>query len=108
MHTQLQLHSPSSCSTSAAPGAHLEGLVHLQQSPRQLEDVVADRALLGGVLDADGALGHALDQDVAHLVHLQLEALFVRKKKETKKGDLVRKFLVCTIYRYICRILIFK
>lgn len=54
---------------------HLERFVHLEQAAGQFDDVVADRALLRDVVDSDGALGQALDQDVAHVIHFQFETL---------------------------------
>ena len=53
----------------------LERLLELEGAVGQLEDVVGHGVLLEGVLDEDGVLGEALDQDVARLVHLDLAAL---------------------------------
>jgi len=57
------------------PPNYLEWLVHVQHAAGQFENVVADRALLVRVLHPHRTLAQALDQDVAHVVHLQLEAL---------------------------------
>ena len=59
---------------------YLEWLLRVEHAPWQLENVVGDGALLGErVLDAHRRpLRDALDQDVAHVVHLQLEALKVQ------------------------------
>ena len=55
---------------------YLERFLGVEHSAGQFENVVGDCALLGEcVLHAHRRLGDALDQDVAHVVHLQLEAL---------------------------------
>ena len=50
----------------------LESPVQLQETVRQLEDLVADGRLLQDVLDVDVPLADPLHQDVAVVAHLQL------------------------------------
>ena len=52
----------------------LESSVQLEESVRQLEDLVAHRRLLEDVLDVDVALAHPLHQDVPVIPHLQFAA----------------------------------
>ena len=50
----------------------LESPVQLQETMRQLQDLVADGRLLQDVLDVDVPLADPLHQDVAVVTHLQL------------------------------------